>query len=98
GEYAVGGCTTSVEEVLRAGDGRVHAIEAARSAVPNATKVMMVVTGNIRAWRDVLQKRWHAAADAEIREFAGEVLQGLRQYAPDSVQDIPDRPYGTEES
>jgi thymidylate synthase (FAD) len=54
----------------------------------------MVVTGNLRAWRDVLGKRWHVAADAEIREFAGLVLGHLRDVAPNSVQDVPVAPYG----
>src|SRR5690606_3748069 len=84
--------------LVHAGLPRKQALEAARSVLPNAAEVKMVVTGNIRAWRDVLQKRWHAAADAEIRQFAGEVLKALREYAPNSVSDIPDRPYGTEES
>ena len=72
---------------------RKQALEDARSVLPNATEVKMVVTGNIRAWRDVLGKRHHEAADAEIREFADEVLGWLRLYCPNSVQDIPEEPY-----
>jgi thymidylate synthase (FAD) len=53
----------------------------------------MVVTGNLRAWRDVLGKRWHEAADAEIKEFAGLVLGHLRSIAPNSFQDVPETPY-----
>ena len=91
-EHAMDAYTTLVEELIGRGYGRKQALEAARSVLPNAAEVKMVVTGNIRAWRDVFHKRWHASADAEIREFAGEVLKGLRQYAPNSVRDIPDRP------
>jgi thymidylate synthase (FAD) len=73
---------------------RKQAREAARAVLPNAAPVDMVVTGNLRAWRDVLGKRWHVAADAEIREFAGLVLDHLRDVAPNSVQDVPAAPYG----
>jgi thymidylate synthase (FAD) len=74
---------------------RKEAREAARCVLPNAAPVDMVVTGNLRAWRDVLGKRWHIAADAEIREFAGKTLEHLRTLAPNSFQDIPAEPYGT---
>jgi thymidylate synthase (FAD) len=73
---------------------RKQAREAARCVLPNAAPVDMVVTGNLRAWRDVLGKRHHVAADAEIQEFAKRVLAKLRSIAPNSVQDIPDEPYG----
>lgn len=74
---------------------RKQAREAARAVLPNAAPVDLVVTGNLRAWRDVLGKRHHVAADAEIQEFAARVLSRLRDYAPNSVQDIPDEPYGS---
>ncbi|WP_200209083.1 FAD-dependent thymidylate synthase [Micromonospora coerulea] len=69
-----------------------QAREAARAFLPNATPVDLVVTGNLRCWRDVLGKRYHPDADAEIREFAGLVLDHLRELAPHSVQDIPELP------
>lgn len=71
-----------------------EAREAARAFLPNATPVDLLVSGNLRAWRDVLAKRWHTAADAEIRDFAGLILGELRDIAPFSVQDIPEEPYG----
>lgn len=83
-----------VRELKAAGLPRKKAREAARAVLPNAAPVDMVVTGNLRAWRDVLRKRWHAAADAEIREFARLILIQLRGIAPNSVQDIPAKPYG----
>lgn len=82
-----------VESLVVAGLPRKKAYEAARSVLPNATEVKMVVTGNVRAWRDVLRKRYHEAADAEILEFATEVLRHLRDYAPNSVQDFPEEPF-----
>jgi thymidylate synthase (FAD) len=76
---------------------RKQAREAARAVLPNAAPVDMVVTGNLRAWRDVLGKRWHVAADAEICRFASFILGHLRDLAPNSVQDIPDEPYGSDD-
>jgi thymidylate synthase (FAD) len=70
-----------------------QAREAARAFLPNATPVDFVVTGNIRAWRDVLGKRYSTHADAEIREFASLILGHLREVAPNAVQDIPETPY-----
>jgi thymidylate synthase (FAD) len=72
---------------------RKQAREAARAVLPNCTPTKIVVTGNLLAWRDFLTKRWHAAADAEIREIAGEVLSQLRGYAPASFQDFPSVPF-----
>ncbi|AMS00947.1 thymidylate synthase [Mycobacterium phage Loser] len=72
---------------------RKQAREAARAVLPNMTNSPMVVTGNHRAWRYVIKARWHEAADAEIRELAGELLRQLREIAPNSYQDIPDEPY-----
>lgn len=72
---------------------RKQAREAARAVLPNATETKIVVTGNMRAWRDVLKKRWHVAADAEIRQLAGELLRQLREIAPNTFQDIPGTPY-----
>ncbi|ASZ75391.1 ThyX-like thymidylate synthase [Mycobacterium phage JoshKayV] len=73
---------------------RKQAREAARAVLPNMTNSPMVVTGNHRAWRNVIKARWHVAADAEIRELAGELLAQLREIAPNTYQDIPDEPYG----
>jgi len=72
---------------------RKEAREAARAVLPNMMDTPMVVTGNIRAWRDVLSKRYHIAADREIQGFAEEVLRHLRVLAPNCVQDIGDK-YG----
>lgn len=82
--------------VTREGLKRKQAREAARAVLPNAAPVDMVVTGNLRAWRDVLGKRHHVAADKEIQVFAGLVLDHLRDIAPNSVADIPDEPYGSD--
>lgn len=67
---------------------RKEAREAARAVLPNMMDTPLVVTGNIRAWRDVLGKRYHIAADREIQGFATEVLKHLRVLAPNCVSDI----------
>lgn len=77
----------------QAGYSRKVAREAARSVLPQSTESPMVVSGNLRAWRDVLRKRYHVAADAEIQEFAGRVLEHLRRVAPNSFQDVPAVPF-----
>ena len=82
-----------VEKLEATGIGRKQAREAARAVLPGGMETKIVVTGNMRAWRDTLKKRWHVAADAEIREFAGEILRQLRRIAPNSFQDIPEEPY-----
>lgn len=87
---------TLVEKLTGAGLSRKQAREAARAVLPNAAPVDLVVTGNLRAWRDVLGKRHHVAADQEIQVFAGLVLGHLRDIAPNSFQDIPDEPFGSE--
>ncbi|AWY03864.1 ThyX-like thymidylate synthase [Gordonia phage Nedarya] len=81
------------ELLTAAGLPRKQAREAARAVLPNMTNSPMVVTGNHRAWRYVIKARWHEAADAEIRELAGKLLDELRKIAPASYQDIPDTPY-----
>lgn len=75
---------------------RKQAREAARRVLPNETETKIVASGNMRAWRDVIKKRWSVHADAEIKELAGELLGQLRQIAPNSFQDIPTQPYGSE--
>src|SRR5690606_13287241 len=52
-----------VEILTDAGYKRKQAREAARAVLPNDTASPLIVTGNIRAWRWVIQKRYHPAAD-----------------------------------
>lgn len=62
--------------------------EAARSVLPNATETAIVVTGNLRAFRDFLPKRLSPAADREIREFSFAVLDELSTAFPVVFEDI----------
>lgn len=89
--------TEAVHILEREGLSRKEAREAARAFLPNQTETRIVVSGNHRAWRDFLAKRYDAHADAEIREFATLVLRDLRSLAPNVYQDIPSIPYNTPE-
>jgi thymidylate synthase (FAD) len=80
--------TRLVTRFTNQGFSRKEAREAARAVLPNATETKIVVTGNMRAWRDVLIKRGSIHADAEIRNLAIELYRQLSDIAPNSFQDI----------
>lgn len=80
--------TKIVEYLMRSGLPRKQAREAARAVLPNATETRFVVTGNMRAWRDVLSRRLDPAADAEIRLLAMRILAELMKIAPGCFRDI----------
>lgn len=76
------------DRLISTGASRKEAREAARAVLPNMTETRIVVTGNIRAWREVIAKRNSPGADAEIQEFARGILGHLRELSPNSVQDF----------
>src|SRR5260221_10787550 len=55
--------------------------EAARSVLPNATEVKIVVSGNARAWRTMLELRGGEGAELEIRRMAVACLRLLQREA-----------------
>jgi len=61
---------------------RKMAREAARSVLPNATEVKIVVSGNVRAWRTMLELRLGEGAELEIRRMAVASLRMLQSEAP----------------
>jgi len=65
-----------------------QAREAARCVLPNMTPTAIVVTGNHRAWRDMLLKRGTIHADAEIRALAVELHSQLSIVEPNIYADI----------
>lgn len=69
-----------------------EAREAARAFLLESTPVDFYYSGNMRAMRDMLGKRWSSHADAEIREFAGKILAELKEIAPNTFQDFSDTP------
>nr|DAL10892.1 MAG TPA_asm: Thymidylate synthase complementing protein [Caudoviricetes sp.] len=56
--------------------------EAARALLPNAVETRMVVTGNLRAWNEVIQRRTQPDADAEIQEVMRLAKQALHTVSP----------------
>lgn len=73
-------------------DDKVHrrkmAREAARAVLPNGTETKVVVTGNARAWRTMLELRSSEAAELEIRRCAIAVLRLLQAEAPGFFSDF----------
>lgn len=67
---------------------RKQAREAARSVLPNAVETRIVVSGNHRAWTEVILRRIAPDADAEIREFSRLALEALRPTAPTIYKEV----------
>ena len=62
--------------------------EAARGVLPNSTETKIVVTGNARAWRTMLELRAGEGAELEIRRLAVAVLRVLATEAPAFFSDF----------
>ncbi|MDU7599191.1 MAG: FAD-dependent thymidylate synthase [Corynebacterium sp.] len=56
--------------------------EAARALLPNAVETRMVVTGNLRTWHEVIQRRTQPDADAEIQEVMRLAREALHTVSP----------------
>jgi thymidylate synthase (FAD) len=67
---------------------RKMAREAARGVLPNSTETKIVVTGNARAWRTMLELRSSEGAELEIRRAAVAVLRVLQSEAPAFFSDF----------
>ena len=76
-----------VEEATEDGHGRKQAREAARSILPSMTETKMVVTGNLRAWLEVINRRTAPDADAELQEVMGMARDVLKPLAPSIFKD-----------
>ena len=61
--------------------------EAARSTLPNATETMIFVTGNARAWRNMLELRLSSHAELEIRRLQMKVYERLLEESPNVFGD-----------
>ena len=72
-----------VEALLGSGLPRKQAREAARAVLPNMVETRIVVTGNLRAWHEVIERRTAPDADAEFQEVAGMIRQELQKLAPE---------------
>lgn len=73
-----------------------EARQAARYYLPGGLETKILVTGNMRAWREVISKRTSVKpdgtpnADLEFFQVAGKILQHLREIAPNTFQDFDD--------
>jgi len=71
---------------------RVHrrkmAREAARGVLPNSTETKIVVSGNARAWRTLLELRSSEGAELEIRRWAVMVIRVMQNEAPGFFSDF----------
>lgn len=85
---ATGSYDLIVEQLIETGSTRKQAREAARSYLNAGAETKFVVTGNLRAWRDVLKKRDSEHADAEMQLFAKEVKRQLLKEYPDVFKDL----------
>ena len=71
-----------VLEATEDGHKRKQAREAARAILPNMTETKVIVTANLRAWLEVIERRTAPDADAEIQEVMGMARDALRPLAP----------------
>ena len=67
---------------------RKMAREAARGVLPNSTETKIVVTGNARAWRTMLELRSSEGAEFEIRRCAIAIIRVLAAEAPGFFSDF----------
>ena len=72
-----------VEALLDSGLPRKQAREAARAVLPNMVETRIVVTGNLRAWHEVIERRTAPDADAEFQQVAGLIRDELQKLAPE---------------
>lgn len=59
----------------------------ARAFLPNCTETKIMVTGNMRAWRNFIEQRGSVHADAEIRRLAIAVARILQERYPNLFGD-----------
>ena len=67
---------------------RKMAREAARGVLPNSTETKIVVTGNARAWRTMLELRSSEGAELEIRRLRGDDASLLTEETPAFFSDF----------
>lgn len=66
----------------RKGFSRKQAREAARAVLPNMAETRIVVTGNLRTWHEVIERRTQPDVDAEMREVMLMVEDKLAEVSP----------------
>lgn len=83
------------QTLTEAGVSRKRARQAARYVLPNGHETRLMMTGNVRAWREFVTKRRARdpltkvpLADLEMFELADRILILLHEHVPNSVQDL----------
>ena len=76
-----------VQQNLDNGYTRKQAREAARAVLPSMVETKMVVTGNLSAWLQVIERRTAPDADAELQEVMGMARDVLKPLAPSIFKD-----------
>src|SRR5690606_23390582 len=79
---------TGVERLLAKGYGRKQAREVARHLLPGGTQTEIVVTGNHRAWYEMLTKRLAPGDDVESQRLAQDLLSHLKKLVPSMYRDL----------
>ena len=74
--------SVAVDELIEEGYSRKQAREAARAFLPNCIEAKIVVSGNLRAWHEVTQRRMQPDADAEMQEVMAMIYDELTEIAP----------------
>ena len=80
-----------VRELLSQGKTRKQAREAARAILPNATATGIVISGDIRSWIFMLDRRLRPDADAEFQEVAKLMLEAITPVAPSIFEEFANR-------
>ena len=83
GQEAVWNYGDLVDALTAEGLPRKQAREAARAVLPNMIETKIVVTGNLRAWHEVIERRTAPDADAEFQQVAGMIRDELQKLAPE---------------
>lgn len=70
-----------------------RARQVARALLPNCAETKIVVTGNARAWRHVMEMRGSGSADVEIRRLVNHVLRILHEESAHIFGDMHTAPH-----
>lgn len=82
GQEAIWNYEAIVEALESEGLPRKQAREAARAVLPNMVETRIVVTGNLRAWRETINRRTAPDADAEMQEVMELAREQLEFVSP----------------
>lgn len=77
-----------VKDLEAAGLRRKQVRQTARQVLPGGVETSILMSGNLRAWRDFLAQRLSEGADDEIRAVALEIYAVLKKEFPGHFQDF----------